>query len=217
MKTPSGITGFDDFLEGGYENSSLNMIYGPGASGKTTFCLCFGIFLAKQGKKVIFIDTENSLSLERISQIAFESNIEDILEKIVIFKPKSFLEQHKLIISLGKTLKKSSIAGIIVDTIGFYYRAQSKEGSLNSHLAKQLSDLKYLSSKKNIPIILTNQVYSDINIENKINLVGGEMVKNWCTYLIELKKNRTRKAVIHKPFKKEVVFCIENKGISIIR
>lgn len=217
MKSSTGISYFDEILEGGYENSTINMIYGPGASGKTTFCLCFCVYLAKEGKRVVFIDSENSLSLERVSQIAFGLDLKKILENIVIFKPKNFLEQHKVIINLSKNIKKSNISGVVVDTIGFHYRAQSKEGSLNSYMARQLSDLKYLATQKKIPIILTNQVYSDIKMDGKINLVGGDMVKNWCSCLIELQKTKNRKALIRKPFKKEFFFEIKNQGISIIR
>lgn len=216
MKTPSGIEGFDDILEGGYHNAELNMIYGPGASGKTTFCLCLGVSLAKQGKKIVFIDSENSLSLERLSQIAYGLDLNKILENIIIFKPRSFLEQFRIISNLTKNTK-SMISCVLVDTIGFYYRAQSKDGNLNAHMARQLSDLKYLASQKDIPVILTNQVYSDINREGKINLVGGEMVKNWCNLLIELQKTRNRKAIVHKPNRKEFYFEIKEKGISIIR
>lgn len=214
MKSSSGIEGFDSILKGGYENGALNMIYGPGASGKTTFCLCFSVFLAKQGKKVIFIDSENSLSLERLSQIAGATDINKILENIVIFRPRSFLEQFRFINSLSKA-SKSNISGVVVDTIGFYYRAQSKDGSLNAYLARQLSNLKYLATQKDIPVILTNQVYADINIEGKINLVGGEMVKNWCNILIELQKNTKRMVVIHKPFRDERLFEISNGGIFV--
>jgi len=40
-KTPSGIHGFDDLVEGGYEVASINLVVGPTGCGKTTFAMQF--------------------------------------------------------------------------------------------------------------------------------------------------------------------------------
>lgn len=40
-KTPSGIHGFDDLVEGGYEIASINLVVGPTGCGKTTFAMQF--------------------------------------------------------------------------------------------------------------------------------------------------------------------------------
>gem|GEM_PF-843747 len=40
-KTPSGIPGFDDITEGGYETGSINLVAGPTGCGKTTFIMQF--------------------------------------------------------------------------------------------------------------------------------------------------------------------------------
>ena len=40
-KTPSGIPGFDELTEGGYEIGSINLVAGPTGCGKTTFIMQF--------------------------------------------------------------------------------------------------------------------------------------------------------------------------------
>ena len=60
---------FDCLLGEGESKHHINLIYGPAASGKTTYCLSASIFMAKKGAKVIFIDTENGFSIERLKQL----------------------------------------------------------------------------------------------------------------------------------------------------
>src|SRR3989339_1589394 len=55
-----------DQLLGGYEKDIITTIYGPAGSGKTTLCLLCAMNTAREGKKVIYIDTENNFSVERL-------------------------------------------------------------------------------------------------------------------------------------------------------
>ena len=57
------------FSEKGNKNPDIKLIYGPAAAGKTTYCLLTSISMAKKGKKVMFIDTENGFSIERLKQL----------------------------------------------------------------------------------------------------------------------------------------------------
>ena len=80
---------------------------------------------------------------------------------------------------------------------------------INKLLYKQLENLKEIS-RKNIPILVTNQVYFNID-KKKINLVGGEILKNNSGCLIELeKKSKKRKVIVRKPFEKEIMFEIKD-------
>ena len=48
----------------------VTCIYGPAASGKTTLALMACVEAAKEGKKVLFIDTEEGFSVDRFKQIS---------------------------------------------------------------------------------------------------------------------------------------------------
>ena len=93
-KIMTGSHDLNKWLEGGYEKEIVTLFYGPAASGKSNFVTLAACYQAKQDKKIIFIDTEGSLSLDRIYQIAGGSP-ESILKNIVILKPTNFREQNE--------------------------------------------------------------------------------------------------------------------------
>src|SRR3989344_3460542 len=88
VKISSGSLDLDSFVEYG----NFNIIYGPAGSGKTTFCLLASIGQAKNKKKVLYLDTENSFPLERLKQLSKDENIMDYL---IILKSNNFKDQHE--------------------------------------------------------------------------------------------------------------------------
>ena len=76
-----------------------------------------------------------------------------------------------------------------------------------------------IARKHNIPVILTNQVYSDFDTPDSVKMVGGDILRYSSKSLIELLKFKTkRKAVVRKhrslPENKEVLFEIVEKGFN---
>ena len=207
MKT--GYSELDNLLQ--KVNNEITIIYGPASSGKTTLVKLASIQLLKENKKVLFIDTEQGFSVERFLQLT--QNNKDLLKNLMILKPKSFYEQYRTIQSLEKTFNKFSL--IILDTIGIFYRKELKKNQYlaNKILDKQFQILKEIS--KTVPVLITNQVYSNLNTGN-INNVGGEMVRNWSNCLIQL-KIKPRKIKIEKPFEFEAKMDIEESGIKLIQ
>ncbi|MBI4154905.1 AAA family ATPase [Candidatus Woesearchaeota archaeon] len=205
MKT--GCLQLDELIQ--KANNEITLVYGPASSGKTTLAKLSAIQLLIENKKVLFIDTENGFSVERFLQL---SGNEKLLKNIIMLKPKNFYGQYKAIQSLEKTADKFSL--IIIDTIGIFYRKELKKNQYlaNKVLDKQFQILKEISKK--IPVLITNQVYINLN-DNKINNVGGEMVKNWANCLIEL-KIKPRRIKIEKPFEFESKLVINNKSIILI-
>ena len=190
-----------------YENE-ITCVYGQPSTGKTTLAKLAAISQASNGNKVVFIDTEGSFSVDRIKQIA-GNDVEKILENIILFKPKRFSEQNKIIKSLPDM---KNISLIIIDTIGYYYRAKVKEKPkvYNMWMARQFSILKELS--KNTPVIITNQVYS--NMKNEIIMVGGEMFRKNSDRIIKLNKE-PRKIIFESSPDKEKKFEIVNDGFAL--
>ena len=87
MRFTTGSIVLDKFMDGGY-NEGITTIYGPSGSGKTLFGLTMALETAKT-KKVIYVDTTKSFSTERIKQLNDDKNI---LENILLLKPKNFLQ-----------------------------------------------------------------------------------------------------------------------------
>lgn len=203
----SGNINLDNFLNSGYEN--VTIIYGPAASGKTTLALMASLESAKQKKRVLFLDTENGFSLDRIKQMSL--SYKELLDYVFLFRINNFEEQCERIEEINKIANKFSL--IVVDTIGNYYREELKKDvyKINKDMLKQLRTLKSYSRNFNIPIIITNQVYTNVH-KKEIDLVGGNMVKDFSKCLLELRKD-PRKVVMKKPEPKEMYFRIVDTGI----
>lgn len=210
-----------DGLLGGYEKDIITTIYGPSASGKTNLCLLAAINTAKN-KKVIYVDTEGGFSVERVKQLTKE--YKRVLNNIHILKPTSFEEQTKAVNKLRKMVSGSKIGLIIVDTVSMLYRLElgGEEESVydvNRAMGRQIAMLAEIARKKNIPVICSNQVYADFDNKDKVNMVGGDLLRYGSKCLIELQKTPEGncRAVLKKhrsmPAEKEVLFKIVEKGI----
>jgi DNA repair protein RadB len=220
MRISTGSKILDNLLQGGYETDIITTVYGPAGSGKTTLSLLAAISAHNRNKKVIYIDTEGGFSLERLKQLA--PKWKNVLDNILFLKPTTFSEQKQAFKKL-KSLTSKNIGLIIVDTIAMLYRLElGKDNTqeVNRELGRQLNHLTELARKKNIPILITNQVYADFENPNNIKLVGGDILKYSSKCLIELKtlKASNRIAILRKhrsiPDSAEVLFKITEKGLE---
>jgi DNA repair protein RadB len=219
-KIATGSDIMDWLLEGGYERGVITTIYGPAGSGKTNLCLM--CVANNPEKKIIYIDTEGSFSVNRFKQLTEE--YESVLKNVIVLKPTDFSEQKKVFEKLNAIIS-TKIGLVVVDSIAMLYRLElgkSKEAyKVNRELGVQLAGLIQIARKFNIPLILTNQVYSDFDDKTKVNLVGGDTLRYASKCLIELQRTRGgRKAIIRKhrslPDGKEVEFKIIDSGIEEI-
>ncbi len=216
----SGSAVLDNFLNGGYEKDIITTIYGPSGSGKTLLCVLPLINIAKLGKKIIFVDTEGGFSIERLKQITPE--YEQVLEKIVFFRPTSFKEQKEAFEKLKKIVDEK-VGMIVIDSIAMLYRLELGKSDdvydVNRELGKQIAYVNEIARKKSIPVIITNQVYADFENKANVKMVGGDILKYGSKCLIELKKFRSgKRAVILKKHRsiseeKSIMFNIVEKGI----
>jgi DNA repair protein RadB len=232
-KISAGSYDLNKFLFGGYETDIITTIYGPGGSGKSNLAIIASVSQSKKQNKVIFIDTEGGFSPERFRQIhrGEKDTVEKDLQNILLLKPTSFQEQEKAFKQMLQHIKSKSISLIIIDSIAMLYRLelggaiesnmQEEIQKINRKLANQLRTLNEIARKQNIPVIITNQVYSSFSenkTERKVSMVGGDLLKYWSKCLIELKNisgKRTLKLVKHRSLpEKELPFEIIGPGIK---
>ena len=209
-------------LLSGYPEKKITMIYGPGASGKTTCCFLSLIQCISEGNKAIFIDTENGFNIDRFEQLCVKNTL-DILEKTFLLRVNSYKNQIKVFEKLPELAKNQEIKLIIVDTLSSHYRLELKKDhyKANKAMDNQLKILQNISEKQNKIILVTNQVYQNIEKKNQITMVGGNMMKSKGDCLIELQKTHQndRFALLRKHYNKKfklnkkIKFKIKTKGI----
>ncbi|MCU0642431.1 MAG: DNA repair and recombination protein RadB [archaeon] len=223
-KVSAGSYDLNKMLYGGYENDVISVIYGAPGAGKTNFCLLAAVSQAKKGKRVIYMDTEGGFSSERIKQLA-EEDYESVLDKILVLKPTSFSEQKKAFEELLKNLK-NEVGLIVVDGMTILYRLDFAEArdkgekdywevqKINSELARQMRILAEIARKREIPVLVTNQVYK---WDEEQKMVAGDIVRYWGKCLIEIvseKGKRTAYLRKHRSLpERKLEFDIVNSGI----
>ncbi len=188
-------------LNGGIEKGCITEIYGEAGSGKTNICLSTAINVARKNEYVIYVDTEG-VSMERFSQLGGN---EEIAKKILFYRAYKFSHQTEIIERAVNLIeKRGDISLLIVDSMTEFYRAErgveedissKKRGSL----AWQLSLLNSIARKKNVAVLITNQVYLDTTTK-EIKPIGGHTLHHNAKAIIFLRKigNGYREAVLMK-------------------
>jgi len=190
-------------LGGGLECGIVTQVYGEPGSGKTNLCLQAAIECSKAGKKVIYIDTEG-LSLDRFSQIA-GSRSKEIAQHILIYEPMNFDEQYTAICEIEKILSEN-IGLIIVDSATSFYRFEldDEEAGIQSRrkLANQIGFLQGMARKAGIAVLISNQIFSDVDNCGNIRPIGGRSIEHISKTILKLERvgtgERSAKIVKHR-------------------
>ncbi len=218
-KISAGAAFIDNFLSGGYDDNIITTIYGPSGVGKTNLCLLAAVNMAKN-KKVLFIDTEGGIAVERIKQLAPDYNM--VLNNIIFFHPVNF-EEQKDILERIRQIVNEHVGMIIVDSISMLYRLElggsAEVYEVNSSLGRQLAHLVEIARKKNIPVLLTTQVYADFANRDQVKIVGGDILKYGSKCLLELQSFANCRGLILKKHRSlpeglELKFKIVNEGLE---
>jgi DNA repair protein RadB len=217
----SGNDVLDKLLDGGFESDVISVMYGPGGIGKTNFCLILSIEAVKSGKKVVYVDTEGGFSIRRLEQLCSDS--QDVLKHVFFLRPTSFQGQKQAFEKL-KEFEKEDVGLIIIDSIAMLYRLEIGKNenvySVNKELGRQMLILNQIARKKHIPVIITNQVYS--NMDDGIVMVGGDLLRYQSKCLVELRKTKEgiREAIVRKhrslPENISIFYEITGEGVSIV-
>ncbi len=208
----------DELLGGGVETGSLTLLYGEAGTGKTNMCLQAARNVLKTGKKVALIDCEG-LSYERVGQI-FED--EGLLKNLLVFQVHSFEEQSDRIGKVARMAEKRGELGlIIVDSLTVFYRLNLDDPLTRNDFIRQIDTLTETARKADLPVIVTSQVYSNINLGG-IEFLGGHVLRHNAKTILRLEPRGkgVRSAVIIKhrslPEGRHATYRITETGIEDI-
>jgi len=222
-KIPSNSS-LDDLLDGGFEKGTITQIYGSPSSGKSNVALALAVNVAKNNRKVIYIDTEGGISIDRIKQISgpYFSNVAN---NIIVLEPTNFLEQTENLRSINVWLRKhhEDVDLIILDSAVALYRVDDmKSYKLSRELRKQIQSLSNTARNHDIAVIITNQIYNSFDDEgnSEVKPVGGDILEYISKVIIQLERGdetNQRIATLKRhrsiPEGRQVTFTITSDGI----
>lgn len=208
---------FDTLLDGGIKVGLITHIYGPPSSGKTNMALIATKRALGHGK-VVYVDPEGGFNVERLRQLAGD-RLEDVLNNTLIVKPTTFEEQILAISKIEDLIGKMKVSLIIVDSIAMLYRLEEDKDVRK--LGRMLGTLLRLARKYELPVLLTNQVYSDFETQ-AVRPIGGTITEYFTKNAIEVVREHdgTRQAILRRHISKhegEVIeFKIVDEGIQTV-
>ncbi len=201
----------------------ITQFYGEPASGKSTLCLMAAAECLRAGRSVIYIDTEG-FSVERFSQVAGEDGAEELAQHLYLFEPVDF-EQQGLMIAESEELFRANrehpVDLLIMDSATALYRTELETGKETMRrLSHYMVKLLGLAKKYDIPVLITNQIYVDID-RKKISGLGGTALEHISKAIVSFERlDGTRRAVLRKhrsrPEGLSFKFELTKNGISRI-
>ncbi|XP_050883784.1 DNA repair protein RAD51 homolog 2 isoform X3 [Lathyrus oleraceus] len=179
---PTRLKGLDEALCGGIPFGVLTELVGPPGIGKTQFCLKLSLLASLPANfggldgRVIYIDVESKFSSKRLIEIGTKSFPEifhkkgmaqEMAGRILILRPTSLSEFAESLHRIKVSLLQQQVKLLIIDSmaalvLGEHDCGASKQQALGWHV----SFIKSLAEFSRIPIVLTNQVRSQMGDES---------------------------------------------------
>lgn len=216
----TGCESLDRVLGGGFELGRVSLIYGEASTGKTALALSLASsFLRLEPScRSYYVDADGKLSTDRLVQIVNGS----LLERLFIWRPRSFKEQGELLERLVMLSGKRS--QIIVDSITSLYRLEAGGFDapflLNKGLNRQLGFLSEAAKARGSQILLTGQVHSVPGSDTtRVEMVAERLMRYWSDTVLRLEAASipgVRRAVMEKPQlpSNECIFRLTDCGVG---
>lgn len=215
-RIPLGCPQFDRLLGGGIETGSVTLLYGEAGAGKTNVCLQIARSVASGGRRVAYIDTEG-LSSDRLAQLF--AGQEENIRNLLIFQVHSFEEQSDRIDKIEKLAAAGSISLVVIDSLTMFYRLNHDDPKARNEFIRQTESLLNTARQHEIAIMVTSQVYANLNTGG-VEFLGGHALHHNAKTIIRLDKKMegVREAVIMKhrslPEGKRARYRITETGIE---
>lgn len=234
VRCSTGSKEFDRIMGGGIEAKAITELIGEYAGGKSQTCFTLCVMAQRPveeggfGKKVVFIDTENTFDTGRITQIAEARGYDpqEIRGNIIWARAYNTPHQEDLITrKLHAVCREHEVGMIIVDSMLAHLKSEYMGRGLLSErqqtLAKMMGALLRVAEGNDVAIVLTNQVQAnpDSNYGPAYRAAGGHVMAHACTYRVMLRKGKANTRLVqvidssHLPDEK-VRIALTAKGIE---
>ncbi|XP_058780076.1 DNA repair protein RAD51 homolog 2-like isoform X1 [Vicia villosa] len=179
---PTRLKGLDEALCGGIPFGVLTELVGPPGIGKTQFCLKLSLLASLPANfggldgRVIYIDVESKFSSKRLIEIGTKSFPEifhkkgmaqEMAGRILILRPTSLSEFAESLHRIKVSLLQQQVKLLIIDSMAALVLGEHDCGaSRQQAMGWHVSFIKSLAEFSRIPIVLTNQVRSQMGDES---------------------------------------------------
>ena len=197
----------DSILGGGIRNAIITDIFGENGTGKTQLALQASLEPLGQDLDVLFIDTTGEFRPERILEIVKNRNMNDsLLDNLKIARVTNTTEQINFLEKI-KNFKNLSLVIIdnIADLFSFEYSKKEQFIEKYTNFMKYMYTLSLIALKKEIPIVVTNQLLKKQDTEyEKLDFVMNHFIHQ----RIKLKKIKNYyQGEVYHPFTNNQQFC----------
>ncbi|MCS7121169.1 MAG: DNA repair and recombination protein RadB [Archaeoglobaceae archaeon] len=214
MLIPTGSTCIDYLIGGGVETSTITQFYGLSGTGKTTICLMIAKSAVKSNFKVAYVDTEG-LSIQRVEQIFQDRSL---FSNVYVYKVVDFKQQSLAIRDVEKLCNEVKV--VVVDSFTALYRAELENDSIKAkrELTRQLTFLLGVARKHDVAVVITNQMFTDVE-SGEDRPLGGTAVEHLSKTIVSLEKHgkkRIARLIKHRwlPEGLSCEFRITDRGIE---
>lgn len=186
----TGIIGLDIALGvGGIKRGSIIEIYAPESAGKTTLALQMCRQFQKQGKPVLYIDTERTLTRETIESMGIES---ENFYLIHVCNLEMALEVCKIVAQM------TAFSAVVIDSLaGLAPKAQidgdvgdCHAGLFSRIISETLPVLTTYLDDSGCTLIVINQIREKIGVMfgNPECATGGRALKYYATVRLDIRR-----------------------------
>lgn len=186
----TGIIGLDRALGvGGIKKGSIIEIYAPESAGKTTLALQMCRQFQKQGKPVLYIDTERTLTRETIESMGIES---DNFYLIHVCNLEMALEVCKIVAQM------TAFSAVVIDSLAGLAPKAQIDGDVGDYhaglfsriMSETLPVLTTYLDESGCTLIVINQIREKIGVMfgNPERTTGGRALKYYATVRLDIRR-----------------------------
>ena len=174
---------------GGLPRGRIVEIYGPEASGKTTFCLSVIAEAQRNGGNAVFVDVEHALDPRYAKTVGVQ------LDNLMVSQPESGEDA----LNITETLIRSGAIDVIVlDSVAALVSRQELDGQMGDTtvglqarmISQAMRRLTAAIARTNCVCIFTNQIREKIGVMfgSPETTPGGRALKFFCSIRMDIRR-----------------------------
>jgi circadian clock protein KaiC len=180
-RIPTGITGFDELIGGGFQKGKTYLVSGEAGTGKTVFCLQYTLEGLAKGENVVYltIDERPAHLVQDAASFGWDLetpirekhlNLIDItpeFSELRVGRFKGNVENQKIVDEIHSSIKKVGAQRVVIDPIAPMFASSENQFQLREYIRQLMFSLDELGT--------TNLVSSIIDTgSNMISKFGVE-------------------------------------------